>query len=220
LYARTDDVLATRPAGIFTEIYCPRRVAAQGTIFTALQEGYQGDNVKMYLKGCIGELIQELSEHWHILDPNPEWKRVKPTPEKVAERIEMYQSPFFGWSNYVVDGVFWGRDDKMIEEATQVIRLIFQFESSFVQEARDVGCNDVLRAMIFWLIAGRCVLKNAMCGTRPRKMLFSLNITNGQGRKKHSLTSTFLKSERKSPCGWVTVSCSSSANSFGSFPRN
>ncbi len=105
--------------GIFTEIYFPRRVEAQGTIFTALKEGYRQDVVRSYLRACVGELIQELPEHWHILDPNPEWKRVQPTEDKVLERIEMYKSPFFGWSNYVVDGVFWGKDDRMIEEATQ-----------------------------------------------------------------------------------------------------
>ncbi len=139
--------------GIFTEIYFPQRVAAQGTIFTALQNGYQAEAVKTYLINEIDDLIEELQEHWHLLDPNPEWKRTKPTQDEVAKRIALYKSPFFGWSNYAVGGVFWSKRKKMIEEATQIIRLIFLFESRFTQAAKKAECNDVLRSMIFWLIA-------------------------------------------------------------------
>jgi hypothetical protein len=138
--------------GIFTEIYFPQRVAAQGTIFTALQEGYHGEVVKTYLVDHIDYLIEELQEHWHLLDPNPEWKRTKPTRDEVEKRIGLYKSPFFGWSNYAVGGVFWSKRKKMIEEATQIIRLMFLFNSKYVQAARNANCSDVLRAMIFWLI--------------------------------------------------------------------
>lgn len=43
----------------------------------------------------------------------------------------------------------------MIEEATQVIRLMFRFDSSYAPQAAEAGCQDVLRAMLFWTITDR-----------------------------------------------------------------
>ena len=146
--------------GIFAEVYFPRRVAAQGTIFTALKEGYQEAWVKDYLRLNVPALLQELQDYRHLFDPQwydvPARRKVKPTAEDALARIASYVSPFFGWSNYVVDGVFWiqkeGKEDKMIEEATQIIRLMFRFDSSYAPQAAQAQCQDVLRAMLFWII--------------------------------------------------------------------
>lgn len=142
--------------GVFAEVYFPRRVAAQGTIFTALSEGHKEAEVKDYLQANVDVLLQELPQHLQVFEPHgrkPTTKRkYKPTREDALARIAEYKSPFFGWSNYVVDGVFWGKDGKMVEEATQVIRLMFNFESVYASEAARAGCQDVIRAMLFWMI--------------------------------------------------------------------
>ena len=142
--------------GIFAEVYFPRRVAAQGMIFNALQDGYHEKYVKEYLRDHVDLLLQELQKHLQMLDPHwydiPAGRRQTPTKEDALTRMESYVSPFFGWSNYVVDGVFFGQDGQMIEEATQVIRLIFRFASTYAQEAIEAECHDVLRAMVFWMI--------------------------------------------------------------------
>ncbi len=143
--------------GVFAEVYFPRRVAAQGTIFDALAEGHEEAAVKDYLQRNVSILLQELPRHLQVFEPHrqkPAAKRKrKPTKEDALARIEAYKSPFSGWSNYIiVEGVFWGRDGKMVEEGTQIIRLMFTFESSYALEAANVGCQDVLRAMLFWMI--------------------------------------------------------------------
>lgn len=140
--------------GIFSEVYFPRRVAAQGTIFTALQEGHEENIVKEYLKTHAEELLEEIKEYQQMFNPHQydEKRRKRQAPisvDEARERIAIYKSPFFGWSNYVVDGVFFGEGNKMIEEATQVVRLMFCFASSYASQVAEAGCQDVLRAIIF-----------------------------------------------------------------------
>ena len=78
----------------------------------------------------------------------------------------MYQSHFKGWSTSSVDGVWFNETKgseyygKPIEEATQVVRIMFRFESSFMQRAIDAGCFDVLRAILFHAISQRQRLAN------------------------------------------------------------
>jgi hypothetical protein len=141
--------------GIFVEVYFPRRVTAQGTIFKALEDGYKEENVKDYLLGNLPRLLQEFREAQQVFHPDWYGRRKRkdgPTVEDGRKRIDMYKSSFFGWSNYVVDGVFFGEGGKMIEEATQIIRLLFQFEGSFGEKAAQANCQDVLRAILFWVI--------------------------------------------------------------------
>lgn len=96
--------------GIFAEIYFPRRVAAQGTIFNALADGYREEAVKTYLKSNIQELLEELQDYWQIFDPEQYSKGRKRSAQlslqDALKRIDTYKSPFHGWSNYAVDGVF------------------------------------------------------------------------------------------------------------------
>ncbi|MDO8486150.1 MAG: hypothetical protein Q7S77_00400 [Candidatus Staskawiczbacteria bacterium] len=148
--------------GIFAEVYFPRRIAAQGTIFTALEEGYDEAIVKRYLENNVDSLLQELPQHLEVFDPH--WynmlakRRQTPNKEDALARIANYMSPFFGWSNYVVDGVWFNDDEnssdfgKSFEEATQIIRLMFRFTSQYAQEAIQFQCPDVLRVMVFWII--------------------------------------------------------------------
>lgn len=142
--------------GIFAEVYFPRRVDAQGTIFSALSRGYREEVVKAYLARNAEDILAELQDYQHIFDHQwydmPLTRKPKPSLEDTRRRIDEYVSPFYGWSSYVVDGVFFDNNGIKIEEATQVIRMMFRFDSTFTQRAADDGCQDVLRAMLFWLI--------------------------------------------------------------------
>lgn len=106
----------------------------------------------------VNELLAEFRDYPALFDPDDYVKvrRVK-TPVSVAEaekRIEMYKSPFKGWSIYSVDGVFFDDEtQKMYEEAVQVVRIMFRFESSFADTAAQAGCSDVLRCILFSTIA-------------------------------------------------------------------
>jgi len=90
--------------GIFAEIYFPRRVAAQGTIFKALQEGYSEDIVKTYLEHNVEALLEELRDYRQIFDPHQydaeRRRRAQLSVANALARIAMYASPFKGWSNY------------------------------------------------------------------------------------------------------------------------
>ncbi len=55
--------------GIFQEVYLPRRVVAQGTIFDALEVGHNEAEVKRYLQDNADVLLQELKDYRHIFDP-------------------------------------------------------------------------------------------------------------------------------------------------------
>ncbi len=148
--------------GIFAEIYFPRRIAAQGTIFTALEGGYKEEVVKTYLKDNIDELLEELRDYWQIFDPNQytnkRKKSVQLSPKEAFDRIDMYKSPFSGWSNYAVDGVFFNSRGEPIEESTQVIRIMFRLNSSYELQAENTKCQDVLRAMLFWTITRQALI--------------------------------------------------------------
>jgi|SRR3972149_5247892 len=145
--------------GVFAEIYFPKKVVHQGTIFNALREGYYENKVKDYLCLNIDTLLEELQDYPDLFDPD-QYKFDKPIqgaiiigPKEAKERIDKYRSPFKGWSLYQVDGVFFDEEDNLIEEATQVVRVIFRYESPLAQEAVSAGCKDVLRSMMFWTIS-------------------------------------------------------------------
>jgi hypothetical protein len=145
--------------GILAEVYFPKKVIYQGVIFKALQEGVLGEKVKTYLQVGISDIIQEMKDYPQLFDPN-QYERDEPlvagnvSVEEARQRISIYQSRFCGWSMYEVDGVFWSEErQEIIDELTQVIRLIFRMESSFTEEARRRECYDVLEGMKRWIMA-------------------------------------------------------------------
>lgn len=155
---KTRYVFARSERSIFSEIYFPKRAAYYGTIFDALRLGYNEVVVKEYLTPIVSDLLDEFRDYPALFDPHDytRRRRVK-TPVSVAEalkRIEMYRSPFKGWSVYSVDGVFFDDETKvMYEEAVQVVRIMFRFESSYDAVAAQAGCDDVLRCILFSSIA-------------------------------------------------------------------
>ena len=173
--------------GIFVEVYFPRRVTAQGTIFSALELGYQEAEVKRYLKINLPRLLQEFREAQQVF--HPDWygcrkKEQGPTVEDAQKRIDGYVSPFVGWSNYVVDGVFFV-EGKMIEEATQIIRLMFQFDSTFGNVAAKANCQDVLRAILFSVITQQGRLDDVAPWDKSEENRF---IKDNAPMPKHKLT--------------------------------
>jgi len=142
---------------LFVEIYFPKRAAYYGAIFGALSKGYDEKLVKKYLLDYAPALINEFQAFPDLFKPSrytsTKFSRTPPTVDEVLEQIEMYKSPFRGWSTYSVDGVFFDDTGKPIEEATQVVRLMFRFESSLAKLAIEEECHDVLRAILFWVIS-------------------------------------------------------------------
>lgn len=153
----TKYVFARSERSIFTEIYFPKRAAYQGAIFDTLRLGLKERKVKGYLRENVEALREEFQNLPAILDPHeyttPQRRKTIPSIKEALARIRLYKSPFYGWSMYTVDGVFLGKRGKMDEEATQVVRIMFRFNSSFATQAAAANCQDVLRAILFWVIA-------------------------------------------------------------------
>ncbi len=95
-----------------------------------------------------------------------------PSVEEALARIDMYKSPFGGWSMYSVDGVFFDKQGKMYEEATQVVRIMFRFKSAFEEVARAADCLDVLRCLIFWAIRRHTLINERKLWSKPEEKLF------------------------------------------------
>jgi len=75
---------------------------------------------------------------------------------KARKRIKLYESQFYGWSMYEVDGVFFNRRGKTYEESTQIVRLIFRFSGKKMDRyAKKIGCDDVFRSIIFFILRER-----------------------------------------------------------------
>lgn len=152
----TKYVVGRSERAIFSEIYFPNRAAYKGPIFDALRYGYSAEVVRRELRRNVKALLEELRDY-QALDPSrydaDRPKRRIPSVAEALQRIDMYESPFRGWSTYSVDGVFFDAEGKMYEEATQVVRIMFRFASSFTEQADAADCGDVLRAILFWVIA-------------------------------------------------------------------
>ncbi len=143
--------------GIFVEIYFPKRAAYYAAIFNALRFGYDENEVKIYLRRNAPKLVKEFQVSSDLLNPRRytalEPIRDLPLINEARERIDMYRSPFYGWSTHSVDGVFFDKKGNIIEEATQLVRIIFRFKSSLTKKAIKDNCFDVLRAIIFWIVS-------------------------------------------------------------------
>jgi hypothetical protein len=137
----------------------PKRVAYQGEVYDTLEAGVHEDSVKGYLHQHVVSIIEEMREYRQVLDPR-QYERTRaiqefvPTIEQANQRIDMYQSHFYGWSMLEVDGMFLGRiSGRIDEERTQAIILIFRLESRYEAEAKVSRCYDVLEALMRWVMA-------------------------------------------------------------------
>jgi hypothetical protein len=155
--SRARYILSSSDSGTSAEIYFPKRSAYQGAIFDALRNGFFEREVIDYLTINAAELLEELRDWSQVLDPlkytyeSPLFRQL--SVEDVIARMQMYKSVFKGYSVYTVDGVFFSEQtQKVFEEATQVIRMMFRFESQLEAEAKATECKDMLRSLARWLI--------------------------------------------------------------------
>lgn len=137
--------------GLSVEIYFPKRAAYYGAIFKSLRKGHDEALVKRYLQENVANLINEFRAFPDLFKLSrytyPKFSHALPSIDEALERIEMCKSPFKGWSTYSVDGVWFDESKtpvELIEESTQVVRVMFRFESSFAKQAADEECSDVL----------------------------------------------------------------------------
>ena len=170
-------VLSRGERAIFGEIYFPKRAVYQGAIFDALRHGHDEGEVIRYLRDNAKDLLQELTEHKRLFDPHyydaTQQKKTHLTIKGARQRFDMYKSSFKGWSVYSVDGVFFDQHGKMYEEATQVVRLMFRFESFFTNQALVAKCQDVLRSILFWSISRQARLSEQKPWSRAAQTQFT-----------------------------------------------
>lgn len=150
-------VFARGERSILAEVYFPKKIVYQGTIFTALENGLDQRFVRNYLSGNIDALLDELRGYPELFDPR-QYSRQRPpsvpveiSRDDAVRRVNRYRSHFTGWSMYEVDGYFRGRRGRDYEERTQVVRLIFRLESRYTNAAVAAGCYDVYEQWSFGL---------------------------------------------------------------------
>lgn len=145
--------------GIFTEVYFPKKVVYQSAVFEALKDGHKPSVVKNYLNRHVQVLLEELRDYKDLFNPHQyedggERQFGPPTITDARLRIQRYVSRFKGWSMYEVDGV-WVAKDRVDEERTQVVRIMFRLPSRYARTAHAAGCADVLRAILYWTISSQ-----------------------------------------------------------------
>ncbi len=135
--------------------------------------------MKEYMESQVEPLLEEYQAYPSLFDPDDYTKvhRVLSpvSREKALQRIQMFQSPFQGWSTYSVDGVFFGKNKEVYEEAVQVVRIMFRFASSFAHTAEEAGCSDVLRCILVWLMSRQGRIAGHKMWFESEKRLFLKN---------------------------------------------
>jgi hypothetical protein len=149
---------------ILAELHFPKRVIYQTGIFDALKEGLDEAVVKQYLSDFIEPIMREMSEYALLFDPR-QYERTRwpgtyaVSIQEARRRVAMYRSHFKGWSMYEVDGVYLNESpeklhlpviERIDDERTQILRLIFRMESEHETAAKEEGCYDVLEAIMRW----------------------------------------------------------------------
>lgn len=94
---------------IEANVLFPKKVEYQPEIFNALNAGLNQSYVRRYLRRHAEVLLEEMKEYPQLFDPK-QYERLeipielKITPEEARERLSRYESHFYGWSIYEVDG--------------------------------------------------------------------------------------------------------------------
>jgi hypothetical protein len=106
-------------AGIFVELYLPKKAKFQGVLYRTLTEGFNFDLVKEHF---LGEKETQIKR---VLKDHSQWRDY--SSESIKEMVPFY----WGYSLYEVDGVFYSKLTSgnkvraIAEERTQVIRIMF-----------------------------------------------------------------------------------------------
>lgn len=192
--------------GIFEEIYFPKKAIYQGTVFDTLKDGLKVEVVRKYLSDNVEGLLQELKDYRGLFDPRQYEKELRkkfqPTPAQALERINMYESPFRGWSMDEVDGVWQGEEGVPIEERTQVIRIMFRLPSRYLQEAVQSECFDVLRSMLFWCITNQGNLDEHVWWGKAEQRRFIARHKPWPTKRKLAFTEKYFRPVAKEVAKW------------------
>lgn len=106
---------ASEPA-TFSELYLPKKSAFQGTLYETLSAGFDIEKVKLHFLNPAHRLgIDEILEFTALR-----------TLFLSRGKIKSFPAIFHGYSLYEVDGVFAGEGGAVVEERTQVVRMIFR----------------------------------------------------------------------------------------------
>jgi len=100
-------------ASVFVEIYLPKKARFQGVLYDTLTRGFEPETVRRHLDENE-ERVRRLMQGYYFV-------------EYSREVVESMGDIMGGYSLYEVDGVFLNNKDRsVIEERTQVIRIMFR----------------------------------------------------------------------------------------------
>jgi len=112
-------------AGVFAELYLPKKAHYQGLLYETLTEGLDVQKVRAHLRHKRQEIQKYLTgatPYWDIAG------HTSPSPEQFLtdEFIDHFPDLLHGYTMYEVDGVFRSpHTGAVVEERTQIIRLMF-----------------------------------------------------------------------------------------------
>lgn len=138
-------------SGLFVEIYLPKRAEYQVALYDALTEGFQKDKVESHFRNATTDRKEGIR---NLLEDN--YPTIADyTDQMIFRLMEFFGSDiplFSGYSMYEVDGVFYRKDKGIIQDRTQVIRIMFR--PSFRQYSLDSECvgaeeldGEILRSL-------------------------------------------------------------------------
>jgi hypothetical protein len=99
--------------GIFVELYLPKKAAYQGKLYEVLTDGFNLEKVKAHFSD-----IQKRQRIYRLLDDFTEVKNID-------GRIDTIQQLYWQFYMYEVDHVYYDPGERIVEEKTQIIRMMF-----------------------------------------------------------------------------------------------
>ena len=112
-------------AGVFAELYLPKKAHYQGLLYETLTDGIDVQKVRAHLRDKRHEIQKYLmgaAPYWDIAGS----ESVSPEQFLTEEFIDQFPDLLHGYTMYEVDGVFRSpRTGAVVEERTQIIRLMF-----------------------------------------------------------------------------------------------
>lgn len=103
---------------------------------------------------------------------------------------------------YEVNGVWMGEEGELAEELTQIIRIMFRLPSTYLQEATEAGCFDVLRSMLIWCIANQGNLDEQVWWGKAEQSRFIVRHRPWPSKKKLAFAKQYFKPVAKEVAKW------------------
>ena len=201
---------------ILAEVHFPKRVIYQSKIFETLKDGLDEAMVKEYLSINIRYIMREMQEYTLLFDPLQYQRTRLPrqtifSEEEAKQRIALYQSHFKGWSMYEVDGVYLNETpgkillpilERIDDERTQILRLIFRMDSAYEETAKAERCYDVLDAIMRWVMAEHGRLDHVFPWRRGEMQRF-LRVHGSWPKHKRAFVDNYYESITKEVKKWI-----------------